>query len=290
MPRRTVLAQATAAAERKVAPEPTPTPQPGGSAKSKNFFKDDAAPSVYHVQKEHRPDDLQQIDFYQFVENKKEHRNPYVHLHGLEHPYIRFLICGPSGSRKTTLALNIIHKCACFDNVIVFTGGTPEEPLYQWLGKAFHGNFMITTKVADLPVFQEDDAQRTKKQTFIIFDDCITLPSKILDSITQYFIFGRKANASCAFLSHNYFSTPKKIRQQCNRIAIMLNDNPQDLRLIAKNIAGDAKGLEAMYKACRKKDSFFWIDLKAPLKLRYREGWTGVFENPAAEDSSDDEE
>jgi len=96
--------------------------------------------------------------------------------------------------------------------------------------EAYESNLENLPLVADL-----DDVE----QKIFIFDDLINSSSKDLNNIQDYFIMSRKKNCSLVFISQNYYSIPKVIRNNITTVCITKVDSSRDLRLIANDICCD---------------------------------------------------
>ena len=70
-------------------------------------------------------------------------------------------------------------------------------------------------------------------QTLIIFDDFIS-DIRTHPIISEYFIRGRKKNASIMFLSQSYYNTPKIIRQNINYCIILKLGGSRDINSILR--------------------------------------------------------
>ncbi|GBN14801.1 hypothetical protein AVEN_109794-1 [Araneus ventricosus] len=113
-----------------------------------------------------------------------------------------------------------------------------------------------------------DDLDPTFKNV-VVFDDCMT--DKDQKSIEDFFIRGRKKNASIIYLSQSYYRTPIVIRRNCNYL-IFFNLQQREIQQIIREIDGSLTKEEfsRLYKKCMQQPyDFFMLDLVNPA-LRYR--------------------
>lgn len=208
----------------------------------------------------------------------------------------RLLITGASGSGKTNLLLNFIYDYLQFDNLFVCAKDI-NEPKYAKLKEnytMFEGVDIdeVLAKCAKkkkkhlLELFEEyggkgtlfssdtkefitvDDLDPSCKNV-VVFDDCVT--DKDQKSIEDFFIRGRKKNASIIYLSQSYYRTPIDIRRNCNYL-IFFNLQPREVQQIIREVDGSLTKDEfsRLYKICMQEPyDFFMLDLVTP-PLRYR--------------------
>jgi len=206
------------------------------------------------------------------------------------HPF-RLLITGPSSCGKTNLLLNFIYDYLKFDTLYVCAKDI-EEPMYsrlkdnytmfegieqqdiknckaknknklRTLFNKFKKDTLFSSHLTDFVTV--DDLDRSVKN-LVVFDDCVT--EKDQRSIEDFFIRGRKKNATIVYLSQSYYSTPINIRRNCNYF-IFFNLQPREIQQIIREVDG-SREFKNMYKSCVQKPyDFFMLDLVTP-SLRYR--------------------
>ncbi len=226
-----------------------------------------------------KPQWAKKTNWYKMCDNgEHKYRNPRAHLHGITHP-ARMIVCGPTGSGKTQLLLDILRLCDNIDEIYCLTLFGKEDALYKLLEENFNGKKCLVTDdihefpdVTSLPT--DDDIQR-----FFIFDDCIAMQPAIQKKIIEYFITMRKKNGSGAYLSQSFFDTPKVIRKQGTQIFLLpglTKINEADFDLIAARF-GNVQDIKQMYDLCEKQKEQFWIDCLGPVAQRFRIGFDRVF-------------
>ena len=120
---------------------------------------------------------------------------------------------------------------------------------------------------------------KPSNQTLIIFDDMVTDISKHT-TIQEWFIRGRKKNASIMFLSQSYYSTPKIIRQNVNYLVVLKLGGTRDVNSILRecSIGLTKEQLLFMYNdATKKKFDVFIINLDKSGNQRYRMNFLEYF-------------
>lgn len=196
-------------------------------------------------------------NYYKLFKTPKIH-NPNFKEHGLIVPF-RMLICGSSGSGKTNMLLDLIHRLSGTFKDIIICCRCKDEPLYNYLeSKASHGvQFIEVNEPEDFPDLNDLD-----DSTLIVFDDLVL--EKDQSRIGEYFIRGRKKGISCIYISQSYFMVPKIIRSQCNYIVLKKINSNRDLGLILGDFPLDITlpELKKVYSQCSKGiEQFLLIDV-----------------------------
>lgn len=201
-------------------------------------------------------------NYYRLCKPPKTHNPNY----GISHPFyipLRLGIIGSSGSGKTNILLDILHRFSSpkgtFKGLLVYLRSR-HEPLYDYLAeKVPETKFIEVNNESDiLPVDDIDD------QTLVVFDDLILADKKVQNAIGEYFIRGRKKGLSVVYISQNYFGIPKIIRQQFSYLIMKKINSSKDLSLILNEfpLAIDIKELKKIYSTCNKGvESSLMIDL-----------------------------
>lgn len=196
-------------------------------------------------------------NYYNLTKKVKVH-NPGLTGHGLSVPF-RMCCIGNSGSGKTNVCLDIMHKMSNTFRSIIICCKSKEEPLYEYLEKKIPEGltFIEILSKADYP-----DITEVEPDTLIIFDDlCL---EKDQSKIAEFFIRGRKKNISCIYISQSYFCIPKVIRSQCNYIILKKINSVRDLSMILADFPLDIKldQLKDIYSEATKSfQDFLLIDV-----------------------------
>jgi len=183
--------------------------------------------------------------------------NPNYDLHNFGIPF-RALVVAPSGSGKSKFITNLITLFCkghgTFDNIYIFCKSR-DEPLYKYLSDKSKGLIEIHEDLSKLPPINE---LKSCNQTLIIFDDMVTDISKH-STIQEYFIRGRKRNASIMFLSQSYYGTPKIIRQNVNYLVVLKLGGSRDVNSILRecSIGLTKEQLLYMYNNATKRNLMF---------------------------------
>jgi hypothetical protein len=175
------------------------------------------------------------------------------------------IVCiGGTGSGKTNALLEFLsRKNEAFYEIIIFTGSTTDEPIYNLLKtKAGAEVYDNIDELPELKTFEDNKNQ----EKLIVLDDFINLPAKKLKKINEYLTSGRKFGFTCFVMAQNYTSCPKVITRNAHYfILFKLNDNRTiDCILKNHNVNGvDKEEFKKMYRdATDEPRNFFMVDLK----------------------------
>ena len=197
-------------------------------------------------------------------------------------PASHVLCIGGTGSGKTTALLDFIRRSeGKFYRIIIYSGSTTEEPLYQLLKEKIP-EVELYNNIEELPELTSFDDEDKKQEKLIVFDDFITLKPKEMKKIIQYFVAARKYGFSCWAMCQNYTSCHKPIVRNINIFIIFKINDTVSLKNIMKNhILDDDKSpdeIKNMYSISTAKPlSFFMIDLKSEKTKRYRCNFLNIF-------------
>lgn len=197
-------------------------------------------------------------DWYSKIPKKllKKAHNPHYEDHLIKLPF-RMCIIGPSGSRKTTMLIEMIKRMKDTFLMIVVCCKSRHEPLYDYLATLIpNDQLMFFEGVENIPPVDEF---KNSDQTLIVFDDLVT--SKNQREISEFYVRARKYNVSCVYLSQSYFSIPKIIRLQCNYIVIKKLGSKKDLRMILNDnsLGIDMDDLEEIYNYATNNPFYFLL-------------------------------
>jgi hypothetical protein len=160
----------------------------------------------------------------------------------------RMMIVGSSGSYKTNWLMNLIHKMKCFTRIYLFAR-VLDEPLYNLLRakmrklmKKRKDNtlFFESNTLDNFPSFGKDGEAKDNfsrdEQNLIIIDDLVLEQNQI--NPVNAFVFGRKFNISCVYISQNYYKTPITIRKNSDIIVLKKINSQKDLKRILSEYSG----------------------------------------------------
>lgn len=227
------------------------------------------------------------INFYEtkgIQKHLKKTNNPHFDKHHLKVPF-RMLICGASGTGKTSTLLNIIRAMPdTFEKIHIITK-SKSEALYDYLyeetgGK--NGNVKID-EIDDpkggLPDLKDYDPDTN---SLIVLDDLCNETAKRQQPICDYFIRARKKGVSLIYITQSYFHVPKLIRSNLNYIILKQVASQRNLMMIIKDfsLGADKKtAIEAYKQATADFNDFLMLDLDNP-KRAWRKGLYEYFEMP----------
>ena len=238
------------------------------------------------------------FNFYEHKEVKKllpNYHNPGYMQTGIQIP-ARILVCGGSGTGKTSWLLNFLAKTNdTWGHIHVVYKAS--EPLYEFLEKQLKGkDITFYTSLAKLP--QPNALGNKDKQQLIVFDDQIAESEKAHQIVKEYMLRGRKVGAgvSCIYLSQSYFKIPKFCRLQATYLILFKLSSSRDMQMVMKecSLGVEKKELEIIYKsATKEKFNFLKVDLETPDEnKKFSHNWTDYYhiENVSDSDSESDNE
>lgn len=203
--------------------------------------------------------------------------NPNYHLHHLSLPF-RMCIVAPSGSGKTNLLVNLIHKFSngngTFQTIHIITRNA-DEPLYKWLNSKCE-QIVIKEGLHNTPKLDDFDKDENH---LVIWDDLVL--SKDLSMVENYYIRARKLNVSVIFISQSYFKIPKIIRNNCSYMILLKLSGQREVNVILSEFGlGITKDqlLDLYKRATEEKFSPLVIDMEADSENRFRKGLLEVME------------
>ena len=198
--------------------------------------------------------------------------------HGIQ-PRSMIVCIGGTGSGKTNALLEFLsRKNDAFYEIVIFTGSTADEPIYNLLQQKCGAT--VYNNIDELPELKSFDDEGKTQEKLIVFDDFINLPAKKMKKINEYLTSGRKFGFTCFVMAQSYTAVPKIITRNANYfILFKLNDNRTiDNILRNHNIEGvEAEEFRAMYrKATAEPRNFFLIDLKTTGAGKLRHNFLNV--------------
>lgn len=163
------------------------------------------------------------------IENP-DYPNPHFDLNQMSTPFYA-LICASSGSGKTNMLLNLLQR---FDGTFshIYIVNQEHEPLYDLLQKKIPKGLTVTTKMSDLPTFEEFGKDK-ENQKLIILDD--QLFSKNENYITTLYKRGRKLGLSTIFITQSFYDTNKFIRKQIHYLILLSIGTKRDIDAILRS-------------------------------------------------------
>jgi len=196
---------------------------------------------------------------------------------------------GSTASGKTTNLLNLLTKKKLLLNyfkVFIFSRNFYQDSIWE--------NVCINSKYICLNYSEERiqrilDRQNELKKNYlekfgnldkfkpvlVVFDDMIgELRNKYLSILTS---MNRHYNVNIWILSQSYKSISPVIRNQCTNWIIYPSSNEGETKKMSDELGGK-KFLAFMSNIAQKEYQFLHIDKKAPIKIRYRKGYSEYLE------------
>ena len=146
------------------------------------------------------------------------------------------LICGMTGSGKSNFVVNLISQMQCFNHVYIFTKMI-QEPIYQMLKEKL-GDDLTLERIENVP---NPDELKSTGQCLCIFDDWLAESKQIFNKLVEYAIVTRKKHFSCVFLTQNFYSVPKVLREQITYLVLLSMTDKKNLSLIVSTLSIDVE-------------------------------------------------
>lgn len=230
------------------------------------------------------------INFYSVPEAQEfqiEYHNPNYNLKTmpLKH-YMSMCIVGCSGSGKTNILLNIIHKMSNTFNFIRIFTANKHEPLYELLEKKIEKPYLeIFEGIEEFNNYNVDNLE--KGQYLFVFDDMVNErhQEKICDMYKRGRKLANKEGASVVYLSQSWYDIPKFIRKNTSYIILKKINGKLELANVIRDCTlGDIskEQLFKMYEYCcaSKEDitNFLLIDKNAPVEYLFRKNFKEILD------------
>ena len=189
-------------------------------------------------------------------------------------------IIGQTGSGKSTALVEFLsRKNDSFFEIIIFSGSTADEPLYNLLQEHIDG-IKVIDNADELPELTDYNDEDKKSEKLIVFDDMINLPKKQLLKIQKWFNSARKYGFTCIAIAQNYTDMPIQMRRNTMYFILFRLNDVNTIKQILKNHNnnGDDKDavMEAYFHATEKPKNFFTLDLTPDSPARYRHNFTDI--------------
>ena len=185
---------------------------------------------------------------------------------------------GATGSGKSNSLIDFLHRKIGFYRIIIYTGSSSDEPLYNYLLEAIP-EIEIYTCINELPELNSFPDAENKQEKLIVFDDWITLKRNDMKKIEQYFIAGRKKGFTCWCNVQSYVSLPKIISRQIHYYIVFKINDRRSIGTIVANHNIDDVGKQVIFKAysdaTATRGDFFMFDLKTE-KTRFRHNFLNI--------------
>jgi len=205
-------------------------------------------------------------------------------------PSSTIALIGGTGSGKTTWLIEFLsRKKNVFHEIIIFTGSTLDEPLYNLLDEMYEGvNFI--EDVEDLPNLEEYEDNK-KVEKIIVFDDILNLETKDINKIAKFYNSCRKYGFTAVLMAQSYEPLPPKIRRNIMVFVIgKLNDVNEIKAIIRTHCTGDKEKQKIIFdvynnimKDVKDNDKqYFTIDFRNnDPKHKFRHNFTTLLNIPS---------
>lgn len=226
-------------------------------------------------------------DIKEFMPN---YSNPHYKLNQMKTPFY-CVISGVGGGGKTNCLVNLMQR---FDQTFssMYVLNQEIEPLYEMLQKKIKG-ITITTKVSELPTFEELGKDKSKQKLFI-FDDML-FSKNCEDYIRTMYKRGRKIGCSCIFISQSYFAIDDFLRKNLHYLILLGVNSKREIDTILSNYKFedvDSKQLFNIFKKATEKPlDFLKINVRErDVNRKFSRNFTDYFKIKDSGDSDSNEE
>ena len=213
----------------------------------------------------------------------KQTKDPTYKNHLIK-PNSMILSVGATGVGKTNgSVVEFLHrKNGRFFEIIIFTGSSSDEVLYNFLASSIDGLKLIDDPL-ELPKIEHyKNIENKDFEKVIVFDDSCQSDKKVLKEIQKWFMMARKLGFTCIFLSQDYTSTPIFIRRNCHYLQLFKLTDMRDVKNILSKCALDVdlNTLKNMLNyATKERGQFLTIHLAGDVENKYRKCYNEVL-NP----------
>jgi hypothetical protein len=218
-------------------------------------------------------------NYYELLDKSLKRENKFDKNYKKHYIQPNSMICciGGTGSGKTNALIDFLtRKNEAFYDIIIFSGSTTEEPLYNLLQEKMP-DIRMFNDVNELPSLSDFDNDEKGFEKLIVLDDFINLKPKEMKKLNEYLTAGRKFGFTVWCMAQNYTSIPKVITRNLQYIILFkLNDNVSINNIIKNhNIHGTApeKFKDCYMKATSEPRQFLMIDMKGDKDKHLRQNF-----------------
>lgn len=177
---------------------------------------------------------------YEIDEDFSGEQNP----EGFPQRNFRWLVCGGSGTGKTSMVVeNILKGNLKFDKLYIYAKDLFEQKyillanyydeLAEKMGVPLTDLFEVGNKADD--IVDVDDLNKSISN-LVIFDDLVNDKDSVV-KIKEHFLRGRKQNTSYVYLSQSYFDIPKFLRLQSDYTSVFKYSNKKEIDTIYSRVS-----------------------------------------------------
>jgi len=232
-------------------------------------------------------------NYYDLLDKSLKRENKYDKNYKKHYIQPNSMICciGGTGSGKTNCLIDFLtRKNEAFYDIIIFSGSTTEEPLYNLLQERMP-EIRMFNDINELPSLSEFDNDEKGLEKLIVLDDFINLKPKEMKKLNEYLTAGRKFGFSVWCMAQNYTSIPKVITRNLHYIILFkLNDNVSINNIIKNHNIHDidpGKFKGAYMRATSEPRQFLMIDMKGGKDKHLRQNILNFFSSNRSDSDSD---
>jgi hypothetical protein len=224
-------------------------------------------------------------NYYDLLDKSLKRENKFDKNYKKHYVQPNSMICciGGTGSGKTNALIDFLtRKNEAFYDIIIFSGSTTEEPLYNLLQEKMP-EIKMFNDINELPSLSDFDNDEKGFEKLIVLDDFINLKPKEMKKLNEYLTAGRKFGFTVWCMAQNYTSIPKVITRNLQYIILFkLNDNVSINNIIKNhNIhAVDPVIFKDCYmRATSEPRQFLMIDMKGEKDKHLRQNFLNHYLN-----------
>jgi energy-coupling factor transporter ATP-binding protein EcfA2 len=192
-------------------------------------------------------------------------------------------LIGATGCGKSNAIIDFLARTPNkWYRILLFTGSTGDEPLYNFLKKRIDGIEIIDDPDALPEITDFNDEDKTLDK-LAIFDDIICLPKKQMDKVAKWFICSRKWSFTTLCTAQNITSLPQIIRRNIHYFFLYHMNDANSINWILRtyNNGDDPKEIKKLYNSViHEPKQFFMLDTRSNDETRYRKNFTTFLKIP----------
>ena len=190
---------------------------------------------------------------------------------------------GPTGSGKSNALLEFLsRKNDAFHEIILFTGSTTDEDLYNFLNDALDGEVNMIEDIDELPELCDYNEEDKGLERLLIMDDIINLKKSELVKLQKWFNSARKYGFTCIAMCQNWSDMPIQMRRNSHYIWLFKLKDMNQVNQIMKTANHEGLDLDLLRQlysdATSEVGQFLKIDMTGEgIRDKYRTNFIGRF-------------
>lgn len=192
-------------------------------------------------------------------------------------------VIGPTGSGKSNALLEFLsRKNDAFHEIILFTGSTSDEDLYNFLNDAMDGEVRMIEDIEELPDLTDYNEEDKGLERLLIMDDIINLKNSELVKLQKWFNSARKYGFTCIAMCQNWTDMPMQMRRNSHYVFLFKLKDMNQVNQILKTFNNENVDLDLLrqlyHNATNEVGQFLKIDTTGgDISNKYRQNFIGRF-------------